>query len=106
MPRPPCLLGKPELALHSLYNRRERLRGLIPISFAEPDAFDGPICVETRLGRLPLHDNADKRFTAGIGFLDSFGDRRLQVLKRDRTTVIERSLLPKPSQNAPRNIVN
>jgi hypothetical protein len=30
----------------------------------------------------------------------------LQVLKRDRTTVIERSLLPKPSQNAPRNIVN
>jgi hypothetical protein len=92
--------------LHSLYNRRERLRGLIPISFAEPDAFDGPICVETRLGRLPLHDNADKRFTAGIGFLDRFGDRRLQVLKRDRTTVIERSLLPKPSQNAPRNIVN
>jgi hypothetical protein len=95
---PRIILGKPELALHSLCNRRERLRGLIPISFAEPDASDGPIRAETRRRRFSLDDNADKTFTARIGFLHSFGDRRLQTLKRDRTAVIERFLRPKPSQ--------
>jgi hypothetical protein len=91
--------GKRELALHPLYYGCERLRRPIAIRFAEPDASDGPICAQTRLGRLRLDDNADKRFTTRVGFLHSFGDRRLQPLERDRTAVIERSPLPKPSQN-------
>lgn len=92
------VLGKSKLLLHPLYDGRKRLPGFVPIGFAEPDASNSPICIETRFGRLPLDDNSCKCFTTGISFLDSFGNCRLQTLARNRTAVIKRSLFRKPSQ--------
>jgi len=72
--------GKNKFALHPLDYRRQRFAALIPISFAEPNTSYSPIRIETRLGRLPLHDNASKSFTVRVSLLDSLGDRRFQTI--------------------------
>jgi hypothetical protein len=67
--------GKNKLALHSLDYRRQRFARLVPISVAKSNTFYSPIRVEMGLGRLSLHDNADKSFTVRVSLLDRLGDR-------------------------------
>jgi hypothetical protein len=69
-----------------------------PDSFAEQDALYSSIRIETRLWRLPLHDDANETCTLRVSLLDSLSDRRLQTLARNRTAVVRR-FLPMPGQN-------
>jgi len=77
------------MALRPLYDRRQRLTGLVPIGSAEPDTSDGPIRVQTRLWGFTLDDNARESLATGLGLLDSLCDCRLQTLARNPTSVIE-----------------
>jgi hypothetical protein len=89
--------GKTKLALHPLDNRHQRYDALISISFAEPDTFDYP--VYSRLRCLPPHNNARESFKSGISFPNGFGNRRFQLLPRDRRAPIIIKFFPEPSQN-------
>jgi hypothetical protein len=47
---------------------------------AVPNTSYSPIRIETLLGRLSLHNDANETFTLGVSLLDSLGDRRLQTI--------------------------
>jgi hypothetical protein len=84
------ILGKTEIALRPLYDRRQRLTGLVPISSAEPNTLDGPVRVETRPWGFTLDDHARESLATVIGLLDSLCDCGLQKVARNRTSVIGR----------------
>jgi hypothetical protein len=65
---------KNEFALHPLDDRRYRLAALIPISIAAPNTSYSPIRIQTRLGRLSLHDDTDESFTVRASLLDRLGE--------------------------------
>jgi hypothetical protein len=74
--------GKAKFALHPLDDRRQCYAGRAPISFAKPDTLYSPIRVETRVWRLPLHDDANETCTLGISLLDLV----IAACKRSRET--------------------
>jgi hypothetical protein len=84
------ILGKTEIALRPLYDRRQRLTGLVPISSAEPNTLDGPVRVETRPWGFTLDDHARESLATVVGLLDSLCDCGLQKVARNRTSVIGR----------------
>lgn len=84
------VLGKTEIVLRPLYDRLQRLTGLVPISSAEPNTTDGPVRVETRLGGFTLDDHARESLATVVGLLDSLCDCGLQKVARYRASVIGR----------------
>jgi hypothetical protein len=84
------VLGKTEIALRPLYDRRQRMTGLVPISSAEPNTLDGPVRVETGLGGFALDDDAGESLAIVVGLLDSLCDCGLQKVARNRASVIGR----------------
>jgi hypothetical protein len=76
--------GKAKFTLHPLDDRRQCYAGRVPISFAKPDTLYSPIRVETRLWRLPLHDDANETCThLGSAFLTALA---IAACKRSRET--------------------
>jgi hypothetical protein len=70
--------------LHPLDDRRQ----CQPISFAEQDALYSPIRIETRLWRLPLHDDANEPAHLGSAFLTALV---IADCKRSRETELRMS---------------
>jgi hypothetical protein len=101
------VLGKTEIALRLLYDRRQRLTGLVPISSAEPNTLDGPVRVETRLRGFTLDDHARESLATVVGLLDGLCDCGLQKVARNRTSVIGRfRALPNVHMPHPKYMVN
>jgi hypothetical protein len=100
------VLGKTEIALRPLYDRRQRMTGLVPISSAEPNTLDGPVRVETGLGGFALDDDAGESLAIVVGLLDSLCDCGLQKVARNRASVIGRfRALPNVHTSHPKYMV-
>ena len=75
----------------------------IPISFAEQDALYSPIRIETRLWRLPLHDDANEPAQLGSAFLTALV---IADCKRSRDIECQTvSSEPKPNESYRGNLL-
>jgi hypothetical protein len=92
--------------LHARNYRGYGLRGLTPIGFTKFDAFDGPVCIETRFRPYGFDNDIDESGATGIGFLDGVRDRGLQLSTRNRLSIVSRSYGPKQRHNMLQQLVD
>jgi hypothetical protein len=73
--------------LHLLDDSRQSLLRFVAICRTIFNASYGPIGVEIRSRRCPLHYYANKRLASGIRFFDGISNRKLQVFARGQIPV-------------------